>query len=150
MKVSALLASVAQAPLRGMRVSGVPATESSVDPFGIRLETGAELSVKRVLLGRLRVRNVGLATAEVDDQGGASGLSVLPHDLGADVADGALALTVVPLFAECEELTKMILSHLQARDRPVHLIPLRFTAGCCRAFVWGSCPAFPRESVARQ
>src|SRR5882672_2215501 len=147
MEASALRAGVAQAPLRGMRVCGVPATKVAVDPLRIRLETGAQLLIERVLLRGLRVGDVRLTAGEMDDQGGAAVFAVLPHDLRADVTNGALALPVVPFLSQCEEFAETVLSKLQACDRAVHLTPF-LTAGCCRAFVSDWCPACQRESVA--
>src|SRR5688572_20943773 len=130
MEASALLAGVAQAPLRGMRIRGVPATERAVDPLRIRVKAGPQLLVERVLLGRIRVRDIRLATGEVDDHAGATLLAVLPQDLSADVAKRALALAIVPFLAKREEFANSVLPHLETRDRAVHLIlPLGSTAG---------------------
>src|SRR5688572_18168923 len=122
MEASVLLAGVAQAPLRGMRVRGVPATERAVDPLRIRVEAGAQLSVERVLLRRVRVRDIRLAAGEVDDHAGATLFAVLPHDLPADVTERALALAIVPFLAKREEFANSVLPHLHARDSAVHLI----------------------------
>src|SRR5687768_7724343 len=122
MEASALLAGVAQAPLRWMRVGRIPATEGAVDPFRIRLEAGSELLVEGVLLGRVRVRDIRLAAREVNDHADAAFVLVFPHDLATDVAECPLALAVVPLLAEREEFANSVLPHLQARDRAVHLI----------------------------
>src|SRR5688572_22942500 len=116
MGASALRAGIAQAPLRRVRVRGVPATEGAVDPLRIRLETSPQLLVERVLLRRVRVRDVGLAASEVDDHAGATFFLLLPHDLAADVSESALALAVVPFLAECEEFANAILLYLQACD----------------------------------
>src|SRR5688572_15310444 len=111
---SALRAAIAQAPLRRVRVRGVPATESAVDPLRVGLEAGPQLLVERVLLRRVRIRDVRLAAGEMDDHAGATFFLLLPHDLAADVSESALALAIVPFLAECEEFADTILLYLQA------------------------------------
>src|SRR5687767_9670665 len=119
---SGLRAAIAQAPLRRVRVRGVPATESAVDPLRVGLEAGPQLLVERVLLRRVRIRDVRLAAGEMDDHAGAALFLVLPHDLPADVTKRALSLPVVPLLAQREEFANSVLPHLHARDRAVHQI----------------------------
>src|SRR6267142_728634 len=110
-------------PGRRMRVQIVPPSVGAVDPLRIGLEACAQTPVERVLLGRTRVRDVRLAAREVHDEARAAVLFVLPQDLRADVAEGALLLAVGPLLAQREELADLVLPDLDACDRPVHLIP---------------------------
>src|SRR5881628_672121 len=116
-------------PSRWPRVGVVPAAVLAVDPFGVGVEARAHSLVEGVLLRRVRVLHVRLAARESHDKAGTSLFPVLPQDLGAEVADRALAIAIVPLLAEREEVAQLVLADLESRDRPVHRCP-PFRAGC--------------------
>src|SRR2546428_1010355 len=144
----AVLARFGLSPGGSSRVRAVPRLEGSVDPFGLAVHARRHLPVEAILLGRVRVLHVRLFRREVDDHTRATGLLVLPEDLGVDVAGGADPPMLVPLLAERHEVAQALLLQLEASDRSVHICPLR--AGCCRACAAGWYPACPRESVARR
>src|SRR6267142_1682367 len=117
------LVGLTERPGRRVRVQVVPPTIRAVDPLGIGLEAAAQAPVERVLFRRVRVLEIRLAAREVDDEAGAAVLLVLPEDLRADVAERALLLAVGPFLTQREEFADLILPHLDACDRPVHLLP---------------------------